>query len=107
MWLTQVVMAIRRSSKYTPGRLFSGKHRKHRPVTNNMVKNLMRRLEIEKENETYLCMPYLTRAEENGHAKEQNYLEYKELSDRRRSASMKPHNYIEDHLSHLKHSRKW
>ncbi len=72
-----------------------------------MVYNMVKRLEVEKENETYICKPYLTMSEEDGHAKEQNAREFKELQDIRRHKNMKPHRYLVDHFSHLECSKHW
>lgn len=67
---------------------------------------MIRRLEIEAENEYWLSRPYLTRQEEYNHNKDvrmARWVAFKAM----KSSKFPEHRYMSDHLNHLNVSKKW
>ncbi|CAL9687816.1 unnamed protein product [Knipowitschia caucasica] len=92
--------------KGIPGKQWIGKHRRIRPITWQMKRNMVKHLEREAENEYWISRPYLTVEQEVGHAAErraQNWLKIKEQS----FANFPGHKSITDHLSHLRITKTW
>ncbi|XP_072467815.1 large ribosomal subunit protein mL63 [Notamacropus eugenii] len=97
--------ALLRGSRI-PGKQWIGKHRRPRKVTWGMKQGLIRRLEIEAENEYWLSMPYMTREQEFNHsaARRRENFEAIKLAQ---ASKFPSHRAFEDHLSHLTVSKKW
>ncbi|XP_074771676.1 large ribosomal subunit protein mL63 [Athene noctua] len=101
MFLTTVLLR-----KRIPGKQWIGKYRRPRPVTLPMKQAMIRRLEIEAENEYWLSRPYLTREQEYKHNTEGRRAKW-EAFKRLAKAKFPEHRYISDHLNHLNVSKKW
>ncbi|XP_043853859.1 ribosomal protein 63, mitochondrial [Dromiciops gliroides] len=101
MFLTAVVRGSR-----IPGKQWIGKHRRPRKVTWGMKQGMIRRLEIEAENEYWLSMPYMTREQEFNHsaARRRENFEAIKLAQ---VSKFPPHRFVADQLSHLNVSKKW
>ncbi|XP_048795298.1 ribosomal protein 63, mitochondrial [Lagopus muta] len=92
--------------KRIPGKQWIGKYRRPRTVTITMKQAMIRRLEIEAENEYWLSRPYLTRQEEYNHNKDvrmARWVAFKAM----KSSKFPEHRYMSDHLNHLNVSKKW
>ncbi|XP_036405677.1 ribosomal protein 63, mitochondrial [Megalops cyprinoides] len=92
--------------KGIPGKQWIGKYRRPRPVTWQMKRNILLRLEREAENEYWISRPYMSREQERGHAAErrlQNWLDFKHA----KASKFPEHKYITDHLSHLNTTKTW
>ncbi|POI21456.1 hypothetical protein CIB84_014797 [Bambusicola thoracicus] len=92
--------------KRIPGKQWIGKYRRPRPVTTTMKQAMIRRLEIEAENEYWLSRPYLTREEERNHNREARVARW-EAFKAQKSSKFPEHRYMSDHLNHLNVSKKW
>ncbi|NWS72922.1 RT63 protein, partial [Crotophaga sulcirostris] len=101
MFLTTVLLR-----KRIPGGQWIGKYRRPRAVTLTMKQAMIRRLEIEAENEYWLSRPYLTREQEYKHNTEERRARW-EVFKSRTGAKFPEHRYIGDHLNHLNVSKKW
>ncbi|XP_054829946.1 ribosomal protein 63, mitochondrial [Eublepharis macularius] len=89
-----------------PGRQWIGKHRRPRMVTYQMKCNMIRRLEIEAENEYWLSQPYMTQEQEYRHNEENRRAKRQELMAAL-SSKFPEHRYATEHLNHLNVSKKW
>ncbi|XP_005406371.1 PREDICTED: ribosomal protein 63, mitochondrial [Chinchilla lanigera] len=89
-----------------PGRQWIGKHRRPRFVSEQAKQNLVRRLEVEAENQYWLSMPYMSVAQERGHAAERRARAFEAIKAAR-AAKFPPHRFAADQLGHLNVSRKW
>ncbi|XP_072906874.1 large ribosomal subunit protein mL63 [Hemitrygon akajei] len=92
--------------KGIPGKQWIGKYRRPRKITWQMKRNVLQRLEIEKETEYWLSRPWMTKEQEKGHAK-QRRAEQWEAFKTARAATFPAAKYIEDHLNHLNTTKKW
>ncbi|KAM8820560.1 large ribosomal subunit protein mL63 [Eudromia elegans] len=92
--------------KRIPGRQWIGKYRRPRVVTLSMKQSMIRRLEIEAENEYWLSRPFLTREQEYKHNTEGRWAKWEAFKNRV-SSKFPEHRYIKDHLEHLNVSKKW
>ncbi|XP_034164110.1 ribosomal protein 63, mitochondrial [Pangasianodon hypophthalmus] len=92
--------------KGIPGRQWIGKWRRPRPVTWQMKRNTVERLEREAENEYWLSRPYLSLEQERGHAHARRTHTWETLRHARQSA-FPPHTSITEHLQHLNTTRTW
>ncbi|NXT02924.1 RT63 protein, partial [Jacana jacana] len=101
MFLTTVLLR-----KRIPGKQWIGKYRRPRVVTLSMKQSMIRRLEIEAENEYWLSRPYLTREQEYKHNTEERRARWEAKKILWR-AKMPEHRYMSDHLDHLNVTRKW
>ncbi|NXK31018.1 RT63 protein, partial [Piprites chloris] len=101
MFLTTVLLR-----KRIPGHQWIGKYRRPRQVTLTMMQAMVRRLEIEAENEYWLSRPYLTREQEFKHNTEQRRAKW-EAFKRLTQAKFPKHRYISDDLNHLNVTKKW
>ncbi|KAM9038305.1 LOW QUALITY PROTEIN: large ribosomal subunit protein mL63 [Sarcophilus harrisii] len=83
-----------------------GKHRRPRKVTWGMKQGMIRRLEIEAENEYWLSMPYMTKEQEFNHcvARRRENFEAIKLAQ---MSKFPPHRLVADQLNHLNVSKKW
>ncbi|XP_043917615.1 LOW QUALITY PROTEIN: ribosomal protein 63, mitochondrial [Protopterus annectens] len=101
MFLTAVLFR-----KGIPGKQWIGKYRRPRKVTWQMKRNMIKRLEIEAENEYWLSRPYMSIEQEMGHATErrdENWRIFRSLQ----TANFPEHKYVADHLNHLNVTKKW
>ncbi|NXW31225.1 RT63 protein, partial [Phaetusa simplex] len=101
MFLTTVLLR-----KRIPGKQWIGKYRQPRAVTHSMKQAMIRRLEIEAENEYWLSRPYLTREQEYRHNTEERRAKW-EAFKRLVTAKLPKHRYMSDHLDHLNVTKKW
>uniref|UniRef100_A0A8B9IFI8 Mitochondrial ribosomal protein L57 n=1 Tax=Anser cygnoides TaxID=8845 RepID=A0A8B9IFI8_ANSCY len=101
MFLTTVLLR-----KRIPGKQWIGKYRRPRVVTLSMKQAMIRRLEIEAENEYWLSRPYLTREQEYNHNREGRRAKWETLKSTMTS-KFPEHRYMSDHLNHLNVSKKW
>uniref|UniRef100_A0A8D0C8Q8 Mitochondrial ribosomal protein L57 n=1 Tax=Salvator merianae TaxID=96440 RepID=A0A8D0C8Q8_SALMN len=101
MFLTTALLRSRIS-----GGQWIGKYRRPRFITAVMKKGMIRRLEIEAENEYWLSQPYLTKAQEYRHNQERrrNYIKARMMAAR---ANFPEHRYVSEHLSHLNVTKVW
>ncbi|XP_078505864.1 large ribosomal subunit protein mL63 [Lissotriton helveticus] len=102
MFLTTVLL-----KKGIPGKQWIGKYRRPRPVTWQMERAMIRRLEIEAETEYWISRPYMTKEQEHGHAAERRHDRWEAFKVAKRVATFPPHKFAEDHLNHLNISKKW
>ncbi|XP_019385743.1 PREDICTED: ribosomal protein 63, mitochondrial [Crocodylus porosus] len=89
-----------------PGSQWIGKYRRPRKVTLGMKTRMIRRLEIEAENQYWLSCSYLTAKEEYKHNTERRQAQWEALRSRIVS-NFPPHKYLGDRLNHLNVSKKW
>ncbi|NXT47807.1 RT63 protein, partial [Pluvianellus socialis] len=101
MFLTTVLLR-----KRIPGKQWIGKYRRPRAITLAMKQAMIRRLEIEAENEYWLSRPYLTREQEYKHNTEARLAKW-EAYKRLVKAKFPDNRYMSDHLNHLNVTRKW
>ncbi|XP_065586426.1 large ribosomal subunit protein mL63 [Cyrtonyx montezumae] len=101
MFLTMVLLR-----KRIPGKQWIGKYRRPRVVTTGMKQSMIRRLEIEAENEYWLSRPYLTWKEEYNHNREARLARWEALKALK-SSKFPEHRYVSDQLDHLNVSKKW
>lgn len=101
MFLTTVLLR-----KRIPGKQWIGKYRQPKLITISMKQAMIRRLEIEAENEYWLSQPYLTQEQEYKHNTEERRAKW-EAFKRLKQAKFPEHRYISDHLNHLNVSKKW
>ncbi|KFW01398.1 hypothetical protein N326_06497, partial [Eurypyga helias] len=101
MFLTTILLR-----KRIPGKQWIGKYRRPRPVTLSMKQAMIRRLEIEAENEYWLSRPYLTREQEYKHNTEERRAKWEAFKSRMK-ARVPEHRSISEHLNHLNVSRQW
>ncbi|GCC23478.1 large ribosomal subunit protein mL63 [Chiloscyllium punctatum] len=92
--------------KGIPGKQWIGKYRRPRQITWQMKRNLIKRLEIERETEYWLSRPWMTVEQERGHAA-QRRAERWEAFKNAKSANFPKFKYIEEHLNHLNVTKKW
>ncbi|XP_054240077.1 ribosomal protein 63, mitochondrial [Indicator indicator] len=101
MLLTTVLLR-----KRIPGKQWIGKYRRPRPVTLSMKQAMIRRLEIEAENEYWLSRPYLTRQQEYKHNTEERRARWEAFKSRIMTKCPE-HRYISDDLNHLNVTKRW
>ncbi|NXW95152.1 RT63 protein, partial [Alopecoenas beccarii] len=101
MFLTTVLLR-----KRIPGKQWIGKYRRPRPISLGMKQAMIRRLEIEAENEYWLSRPYLTQEQEFRHNTEGRCARWEAFKNRTRS-KFPEHRYISDHLNHLNVTKRW
>ncbi|NXP24036.1 RT63 protein, partial [Scytalopus superciliaris] len=101
MFLTTVLLR-----KRIPGHQWIGKYRRPRQVTLSMKQAMIRRLEIEAENEYWLSRPYLTREQEYKHNTEERRARWEAIKRLRQSKFIE-HRYMSDHLNHLNVTKRW
>ncbi|KFP31915.1 hypothetical protein N325_12069, partial [Colius striatus] len=101
MFLTTVLLR-----KSIPGKQWIGKYRRPRVVTLAMKLAMIRRLEIEAENEYWLSRPYLTREQEYKHNTEGRLAKW-EAFKLMKKAKFPKHRYISDDLNHLNVTKRW
>ncbi|KAM4694902.1 large ribosomal subunit protein mL63 [Discoglossus pictus] len=101
MFLTNILLR-----KGIPGKQWIGKYRRPRQVTWTMKVGMIRRLEIETENQYWLSQPYMTKEQEFGHSA-QRRAEQWEAMKKIQHANFPPHKYLGDHLDHLNVTKKW
>ncbi|KAI5610908.1 ribosomal protein 63, mitochondrial [Silurus asotus] len=101
MFLTQVLLR-----KGIPGRQWIGKWRRPRPVSWQMKRNTVERLEREAENEYWLSRPYMSVEQERGHAHARRRHIWENIC-RTRQDTFCQHKSITDHLQHLNITRTW
>uniref|UniRef100_A0A8D0H5H7 Mitochondrial ribosomal protein L57 n=1 Tax=Sphenodon punctatus TaxID=8508 RepID=A0A8D0H5H7_SPHPU len=89
-----------------PGRQWIGKHRRPRRVTLLMKQNVIKRLEIEAENEYWLSQPFMTREKEYCHNTERRFAKFEVIKSQGR-LKFPEHKYAADHLDQLNVTRKW
>ncbi|XP_035681128.1 ribosomal protein 63, mitochondrial-like [Branchiostoma floridae] len=96
------------NTEHVPGKQWTGKHRRWRPITLTMKRNTVKRLRWEAETEKYLSTCHLSQAEEacideESRAKKAS----EEYFDRRYRARMPAHKFIQDQLDHLNINKRW
>ncbi|NXF87305.1 RT63 protein, partial [Eubucco bourcierii] len=101
MFLTTVLLG-----KRIPGKQWIGKYRRPRAVTLSMKQAMIRRLEIEAENEYWLSRPYLTLQQEYKHNTEERQARCEAFKNRV-MAKFPEHRYISDDLNHLNVTKRW
>ncbi|KAB1267642.1 Ribosomal protein 63; mitochondrial [Camelus dromedarius] len=101
MFLTAL---LRRSR--IPGRQWTGKHRRPRPVSDQAKRNMVRRLETETENHYWLSRPYLTAEQEYGHAAARRAAAFEAIKAAQ-AARFPAHRSLEAQLAHLDVTKKW
>ncbi|XP_024436603.1 large ribosomal subunit protein mL63 [Desmodus rotundus] len=89
-----------------PGRQWIGKHRRPRFVTFHGKQNMIRRLETEAENHYWLSTPFLTAAQEFGHAAARRAAAFQAIKAAS-EAKFPQHRLLVDQLSHLNVTKKW
>ncbi|XP_066111005.1 large ribosomal subunit protein mL63 [Saccopteryx bilineata] len=102
---TMFLTALLRRNRI-PGRQWIGKHRRPRTVSFHAKQNVLRRLETEAENHYWLSAPFLSAAQEFGHAAVRRAAAFqaiKAVSE----AKFPPHRRLADQLSHLNVTKKW
>nr|XP_033794015.1 ribosomal protein 63, mitochondrial-like [Geotrypetes seraphini] len=92
--------------KGIPGKQWIGKYRRPRQVTLGMKRGMIRRLEIEAENEYWLSRPYMTKEQEHDHARERRIADWEALKNLQKS-NFPAHRYAVDHFNHLNVTKKW
>ncbi|XP_048349722.1 ribosomal protein 63, mitochondrial [Sphaerodactylus townsendi] len=92
--------------KRIPGRQWIGKHQRPRVVTEGMKNRMIKRLEIEAENEYWLSRPYMTREQEHRHNEERRQASKQAMIAASRS-NFPEHRYATEHLNHLNVTKKW
>ncbi|CAD7671275.1 large ribosomal subunit protein mL63 [Vulpes vulpes] len=101
MFLTALLLRNR-----IPGRQWIGKHRRPRAVSFQAKQNMIRRLEIEAENQYWLSTPYLSAEQEYGHAAERRAAAFEAIKAAK-MAKFPPHRFVADQLDHLNVTKKW
>ncbi|NXO04627.1 RT63 protein, partial [Rhinopomastus cyanomelas] len=101
MFLTTVLLR-----KRIPGKIWIGKYRQPRVVTLRMKQAMIRRLEIEAENEYWLSRPYLTREQEYKHNEEGRRARWEAVKAQLK-AKFPEHRYLGDDLNHLNVTKQW
>ncbi|XP_001518944.1 ribosomal protein 63, mitochondrial [Ornithorhynchus anatinus] len=101
MFLSALLLGTR-----IPGKQWIGKHRRPRYVNAGMKGRMVRRLEIEAENEYWLGQPYMSREQEYGHAAARKREAFEALKAAR-AANFPPHRFVADQLDHLNVTKKW
>ncbi|XP_053568382.1 ribosomal protein 63, mitochondrial [Bombina bombina] len=101
MFLTNILFR-----KGIPGRQWIGKYRRPREVTWQMKRAMIRRLEIEVQNEYWISRPYMTVEQEYRHAAQRRAEERKAIICLK-EFNFPDHKYISDHLNHLNVTKKW
>ncbi|XP_067418960.1 large ribosomal subunit protein mL63 [Emydura macquarii macquarii] len=92
--------------KRIPGHQWIGKYRRPRVVTLSMKRSMIRRLEVEAENEYWLSQPYMTREQEYKHNTERRRAKWEAFKSQMMS-KFPGHVYVADHLNHLDVTKKW
>ncbi|XP_053365661.1 ribosomal protein 63, mitochondrial [Clarias gariepinus] len=92
--------------KGIPGRQWIGKWRRPRPVTWQMKRNTVERLEREAQNEYWLSRPYLSLEQEKGHAHARRMRTWETIRHTRLS-TFPQHTSLSEHLQHLNITRTW
>ncbi|XP_072590269.1 large ribosomal subunit protein mL63-like isoform X4 [Vulpes vulpes] len=80
------------NSSRIPGRQWIGKHRRPRAVSFQAKQNMIRRLEIEAENQYWPSTPYLSAEQEYGHAAERRAAAFEAIKAAK-MAKFPPHRY--------------
>ncbi|XP_016059020.1 PREDICTED: ribosomal protein 63, mitochondrial [Miniopterus natalensis] len=89
-----------------PGRQWIGKHRRPRPVSFHAKRNMVRRLETEAENHYWLSTPFLSPAQEFGHAAARRAASFQAIKAAS-EAKFPQHRLLVDQLSHLNVTKRW
>ncbi|XP_060626930.2 large ribosomal subunit protein mL63 [Anolis sagrei] len=89
-----------------PGSQWIGKHKRPRFVSAHMKNRMIRKLEIEAENEYWLSQPYMTKEQDYGHNREGRQAYFKALVTAAKS-KFPEHRYAAEHLGHLNVTKKW
>nr|XP_060626930.1 large ribosomal subunit protein mL63 [Anolis sagrei ordinatus] len=89
-----------------PGSQWIGKHKRPRFVSVHMKNRMIRKLEIEAENEYWLSQPYMTKEQDYGHNREGRQAYFKALVTAAKS-KFPEHRYATEHLGHLNVTKKW
>ncbi|CAK6442976.1 unnamed protein product [Pipistrellus nathusii] len=89
-----------------PGRQWIGKHRRPRRVSFQAKQNTLRRLETEAENHYWLSAPFLSAAQEFGHAAARRAAAFEAIKAAK-EAKFPQHRRLADHLGHFSVTRKW
>ncbi|XP_037397747.1 ribosomal protein 63, mitochondrial [Pygocentrus nattereri] len=92
--------------KGIPGRQWIGKHRRPRPITWQMKRNVLKHLEREAENEFWISRPYMSMEQERGHAAARREHIWTNIREERR-AKFPQHKYVTEHLDQLNVTRTW
>ncbi|XP_007890675.1 ribosomal protein 63, mitochondrial [Callorhinchus milii] len=92
--------------KGIPGKQWLGKYRRPRPITWQMKRNMINRLEIERENEYWLSRPWMSSEQEKGHSAVRR-AERWEAFKIARAAKFPENKCIEEHLQHLNVTKTW
>ncbi|XP_066478361.1 large ribosomal subunit protein mL63 [Tiliqua scincoides] len=101
MFLTTVLLRNK-----IPGKQWIGKHRRPRFVSLQMKSNMIRRLEIEAENEYWLSRAYMTQEQEYRHNEERRRA-FKEAMVAASKSKFPEHKFATEHLDHLNVTKKW
>lgn len=101
MFLTAALLRNR-----IPGKQWIGKYRRPRMVSLGMIQRMIKRLEIEAENEYWLSRPYMTGEQEYCHNQERRLAKHEAIKAAER-ANFHEHKYAAEHLNHLNVSKKW
>uniref|UniRef100_A0A8C8VK81 Mitochondrial ribosomal protein L57 n=1 Tax=Pelusios castaneus TaxID=367368 RepID=A0A8C8VK81_9SAUR len=99
-------LTIARLGKRIPGNQRIGKYRRPRVVTLSMKQTMIRRLEIEAENEYWLSQPYMTREQEYKHNTERRHAKWEAFKSQV-APKFPEHKYVADHLNHLNVTKQW
>lgn len=89
-----------------PGRQWIGKHRRPRLVSLRAKQNTVRRLETEAENHYWLSTPFLSAAQEFGHAAARRAAAFQAIKAAN-EAKFPQHRLLVDQLGHLNVTKKW
>ncbi|KAM7114505.1 large ribosomal subunit protein mL63 [Molossus nigricans] len=89
-----------------PGRQWIGKHRRPRTVSFHAKRSVVRRLETEAENHYWLSAPWLSAAQEFGHAAARRAAAFQAIKAAR-EARFPQHRLLADQLGHLDVTKKW
>ncbi|XP_006085573.1 ribosomal protein 63, mitochondrial [Myotis lucifugus] len=101
MFLTAVLRRNR-----IPGRQWIGKHRRPRSVSFQAKQSTIRRLETEAENHYWLSAPFLSAAQEFGHAAARRAAAFQAIKAAQ-EVKFPPHRRLVDQLNHLNVTKKW
>ncbi|XP_014676408.1 PREDICTED: ribosomal protein 63, mitochondrial-like [Priapulus caudatus] len=105
MQLTSILLKLR--GGVAPGRIWGGKHRKFRPITEGMRNRAVKRLLDEIENMKILTLaPHISEDEEQvilRNKRRESIVEAKHTQKRK----MPEHKRLEDHLAGFSANRAW
>ncbi|XP_061693583.1 large ribosomal subunit protein mL63 isoform X2 [Syngnathoides biaculeatus] len=92
--------------KGIPGKQWIGKHRRPRPITWQMKRNMLKHLEREAENEYWISRPYVTPQQEAGSAAERRAAVWLRIKEAKFN-NFPQHKTITDHLAQLRMAKNW